>query len=67
MGEQARSFVQQLGAGKDNEGLVATKGMTLVDLVATATPATLAQVEALVNQLPLAQKPAGVPAAASAV
>jgi hypothetical protein len=30
---------------------VATKGTTLVAIIATATPATLAQIEALVNQL----------------
>jgi hypothetical protein len=51
VGDQARSFVQTLGAGKDNEGLVATKGSNLVAITATATPATLAQLEALVNQL----------------
>ena len=51
VGDQARSFVQTLGAGKDNEGVVATKGTALVAIVATATPASLAQVEALVNQL----------------
>lgn len=51
VGDQARSFVQTLGVGKDNEGVVATKGTTLVAITATATPASLAQVEALVNQL----------------
>jgi len=51
VGDQARSFRQQLGGGKDNEAVVATKGSTLVDITATATPATLAQVEALVTQL----------------
>jgi hypothetical protein len=51
VGDQARSFSQPLGAGKDNEGLVATKGSTLVSIVATATPASLAQIEALVEQL----------------
>ena len=51
VGDQARSFVQSIGGGRDNEGLVATKGMTLVALTATATPASLAQVEALVSQL----------------
>lgn len=51
VGDQARSFVQTLSAGKDNEGVVATKGTTLVAITATATPASLAQVEALVNQL----------------
>jgi len=29
----------------------ATQGSTIVDVVATATPATLAQIEALVKQL----------------
>ena len=51
VGDQARSFLQPLGPGKDNEGVVATKGSTLVAITATATPASLAQVEALVNQL----------------
>lgn len=51
VGDQARSFSQSLGGGKDNEGVVATKGSTLVDIVATATPASLAQIEALLNQL----------------
>ena len=51
VGDQARSFTQTLGAGKDNEGVVATKGSNLVSITATATPATLAQVEALVEQL----------------
>ena len=51
VGDQARSFVQSLGGGRDNKGLVATKGKTLVALTATATPASLAQIEALVGQL----------------
>jgi len=51
VGDQAQSFQVSLGGGKDNEGVVATKGSTLVDITATATPATLAQVEALVTQL----------------
>ncbi len=51
VGDQARSFAVSLGGGKDNEGVVATKGRTLVDVTATATPASLAQIEALVNQL----------------
>ena len=51
VGDQARAFSAPLGGGKDNEGVVATKGTTLVDITATATPATLAQIEALVNQL----------------
>jgi hypothetical protein len=51
VGDQARSLSVSLGNGKDNEGVVATKGTTLVAIVATATPATLAQIEALVNQL----------------
>jgi len=51
VGDQARSFYQTLGAGKDNEGVVASKGSTIVSIGATYTPATLAQVEALVNQL----------------
>jgi hypothetical protein len=51
VGDQARSFFQTLGGGKDNEGVVATKGQTLVAITATATPASLAQIEALINQL----------------
>jgi hypothetical protein len=51
VGDQARSFDAPLGGGKDNEGVVATKGSTLVSVGATATPATLSQIEALVNQL----------------
>ncbi len=51
VGDQARSFLAPLGGGKNNEGIVATKGSTLVDITATATPASLAQLEALVNQL----------------
>lgn len=51
LGDQARSFQQALNGGRDNEGLVATKGSTLVDVTATATPATLAQLEAFVSQL----------------
>jgi hypothetical protein len=51
VGDQARSFQQALNGGRDNEGVVATKGSTLVDVTATATPATLAQLEALVSQL----------------
>jgi hypothetical protein len=49
---QARSFAVSLGGGKDNEGVVATKESTLVDIVATATPASLSQLESLVSQLP---------------
>jgi hypothetical protein len=51
VGDQARSFSVSLGGGKDNEGVVATKGSTLVSIVATATPASLVQIEGLVNQL----------------
>jgi len=51
VGDQARSFSQSLAGGKNNEGVVATKGSTLVAITATATPASLAQIEALVNQL----------------
>jgi hypothetical protein len=50
VGDQAESFSQTLSRGV-NEGVVATKGMTLVSIGATYTPATLAQVEALVNSL----------------
>lgn len=51
VGDQARSFSVSLGGAKDNEGVVATKGSTLVDIVATATPASLTQLESLVSQL----------------
>ena len=51
LGDQARSFVASLGGGRDNEGVVATRGKRLVSVVATATPVSLAQVEGLVRQL----------------
>jgi hypothetical protein len=51
VGDEARSFVQALGGGKNNEGLVAAKGSTVVAIVATYTPATLSQIESLVNSL----------------
>jgi hypothetical protein len=51
VGDQAFSFSVTLGGGKDNEGVVATKGSTLVDVTATATPASLTQIEALVDQI----------------
>ena len=51
VGDQARSFSVPLSGGKDNEGVVATKGSTLVYVIATSTPASLTQIEALVNQL----------------
>jgi hypothetical protein len=51
LGDQATSFFDPLNGGTDNEGVVATKGSTLVSVGATATPATLNQVEALVNSL----------------
>lgn len=51
VGDQARSFVQSIGGGHDNEAVVATKGKTLVAITATATPVSLAQIESLVNQL----------------
>ena len=50
VGDQARAFRQQLDNG-DNEGVVATKGTTIVSITATRTPASLAQVENLVSQL----------------
>ena len=49
--DQARSFVQSIGAGHDNEAVVATKGRTLVAITATATPASLPQIESLATQL----------------
>ncbi len=51
VGDVARSFFESLGAGRNNEGLVAAKGSTVVAIVATYTPATLSQLEALVNSL----------------
>jgi hypothetical protein len=51
VGDQARSFSQPIGGGKINDGVVATKGNTIVAITATATPATLGHVEALVKQL----------------
>jgi hypothetical protein len=51
VGDQARSFSVSFGSGKVNEGLVATKGSTLVAIVVTAAPTSLSQIEALVNQL----------------
>jgi hypothetical protein len=51
VGDQARYFSQPLGGGKDNEGVVAVKGSTIVAIDATDTPASLAQLESLVNQL----------------
>jgi hypothetical protein len=51
VGDSATSFYEPLGAGHDNEGVVAAKGTTLVDVTATYTPATLSQIEALVNSL----------------
>jgi hypothetical protein len=51
VGDQARSFEAPLNGGKDNEGVVATKGSNLVSIGATDTPASLAQVEALVSSL----------------
>jgi hypothetical protein len=51
VGDQARAFLVPLGGGKDNEGVVATKGTTLVAITATATPASLSKIEALVAQL----------------
>jgi hypothetical protein len=51
VGDQARSFSQSLSAGKDNEGVVATKGSTLVAIIATSTPASLMEIEGLANQL----------------
>ena len=51
LGDQADSFSQSLGGGKNNEGVVASKGSTMVDITATDTPATLAQIEALITTL----------------
>jgi hypothetical protein len=51
VGDQAREFSLPLIGATNNEGVVATKGTTLVFIIATATPASLAQIEALVNQL----------------
>ncbi len=51
VGDQARTFYQSLGGGRDNEGIVASKGRTIVNIVATGTPATLDQLGTLANQL----------------
>lgn len=51
VGDQAWSFLVQLGGGKDNEGVAAAKGSTIVTIGATATPASLKQVEDLVTTL----------------
>jgi hypothetical protein len=57
VGDQARYFSQPLAAGNTNAGMVATKGSNLkgssflMYVVATATPASLARIEALVNLL----------------
>ena len=51
VGDQARAFTESLNGGKTNEAVVATKGSTLVAITATATPASLAQIEALANKL----------------
>jgi hypothetical protein len=51
VGDQARTFSVSIGGGRDNEGVVATKGRTLVAITATGTPSTLAQLEALASEL----------------
>jgi hypothetical protein len=51
LGDVARSFETSLGGGKTNEGIVAAQGTTIVAIVATATPATLSQIESLVRSL----------------
>ena len=51
VGDQARTFYAPLSGGKNNEGVVATQGRTLVDITATDTPSTLAQLESLVREL----------------
>jgi hypothetical protein len=51
VGDQARSFSVSIGSGRINEGVVASKGSTIVAIDVTAAPTTLAQIEALVNQL----------------
>jgi len=51
LGDQADSFRQALNGGKDNEGVVAAKGSTIVEVTATDTPATLTQLETLVGSL----------------
>lgn len=50
VGDQARSFVQPVN-GENTEGIVAIKGTTLVSVYATLTPASLADIEGLVNTL----------------
>ena len=51
VGDHADSFVQALGGSRDNEGVVAARGSTIVYVVATDTPASLGQVEGLVSNL----------------
>ena len=51
LGDQAEAFSQSLSGGATNEGVVASRGSTIVDITATETPATLAQIEALINSL----------------
>jgi len=51
VGDIARSFHVSIGNGKNNEGLVAAQGTTIVAVVATGTPATLSQIEAFVSSL----------------
>ena len=51
LGDDARAWRQTLSSGVTNEGVVAVSGSNLVNITATGTPATLAQVEALVRSL----------------
>jgi len=51
LGDQALAFSQPLSGGLDNEGVVASKGSTIVEITATDTPATLSQIEAFISTL----------------
>jgi hypothetical protein len=51
VGDTAYSYHYSLGAAGTAEGVLAVKGTTFVAVSATRTPASLSQVEALVNQL----------------
>ena len=50
VGDQARSFVVPLGTG-NNEGIVASKGSTMVSIVATRTPASITQLGSLASAI----------------
>jgi hypothetical protein len=51
VGDQAVSYSYRLSGGADAEGILATKGSSFVGVFATRTPASLSQIQALVNHL----------------